>query len=213
MSLYPPEPRNPPPGWWSNAMLCSFHRYFPRKWQSNRRQQMQRRKTRKKQRRRFEIGADGEMTAPSHPRMGGRKSSSERGPNGRECASEEALRHVSDTPPTPPTGSTSSAPATNPATLLRRHGRTSPRVSLPKSRDFTETLPFRDGAFDILTSSLAAHNVDRAGGRLCAPRRYVGGYEEVLTELGWTEVNSKWGRAVVMFRVWPCMVLKARKSE
>jgi hypothetical protein len=31
---------------------------------------MQRRKTRKKQRRRFEIGADGEMTAPSHPRMG-----------------------------------------------------------------------------------------------------------------------------------------------
>jgi hypothetical protein len=35
----------------------------------------------------------------------------------------------------------------------------------------------------------------------------------VLTELGWTEVNSKWGRAVVMFGVWPCMVLKARKSE
>ncbi|KAF8210915.1 putative methyltransferase [Mycena galopus ATCC 62051] len=95
---------------------------------------------------------------------------------------------------------------------------------------FTETLPFKDGVFGVVTSSLAVHNVDKEGrrkaveemARVCAPggyvvivdlAGYVGGYEEVLRELGWTEVNSKWGGAGVMFGAWPCMVLKARKLE
>ncbi|KAJ7242439.1 putative methyltransferase [Mycena rebaudengoi] len=94
---------------------------------------------------------------------------------------------------------------------------------------FTETPPFKDGVFGVVTSSLAVHNVDKEGRKavgemasVCAPggyvvivdlAGYVGGYEEVLRELGWTEVSSKWGGAGVMFGAWVCMVLRARKPE
>ncbi|KAJ7895565.1 putative methyltransferase [Mycena olivaceomarginata] len=95
---------------------------------------------------------------------------------------------------------------------------------------FTETLPFKDGVFGVVTSSLAVHNADKEGrrkavgemARVCATggyvvivdlAGYVGGYEEVLREMGWTEVSSKWGGAGVMFGAWPCLVLKARKPE
>ncbi|KAJ6564552.1 putative methyltransferase [Mycena capillaripes] len=81
---------------------------------------------------------------------------------------------------------------------------------------FTEMLPFKDGVFGVVTSSLAVHNVDKEGrrkavqemARVCLPggyvvildlAGYVGGYEEVLRELGWTEANRKWGGAGVMF--------------
>ncbi|KAJ7199021.1 putative methyltransferase [Mycena pura] len=95
---------------------------------------------------------------------------------------------------------------------------------------FTETLPFNEGVFGVVTSSLAVHNTHKEGrraavkemARVCRPggwlvlvdlAGYVGGYEEVLKALGWTEVASKWGGAGVMFGMWPCMVLKARKPE
>jgi SAM-dependent methyltransferase len=95
---------------------------------------------------------------------------------------------------------------------------------------FTETLPFKEGVFGVVTSSLAVHNTDKEGrraavkemARICMPggwvvlvdlAGYVGGYEKVLRALGWTEVDKKWGGAGVMFGAWPCMVLKARKPE
>lgn len=93
---------------------------------------------------------------------------------------------------------------------------------------FTDPLPFIDGAFQLVTSSLALHNVDVEGrqraikelARVCGVGArvilvdlmgYVKGYADTLTELGWKEVTCAFGGVRVMFGMWPCQVLHATK--
>lgn len=95
---------------------------------------------------------------------------------------------------------------------------------------FTEPLPFADGAFSLVTSSLALHNVDVEGrrraveelARICAPganvilvdlQGYPKGYAETLTGLGWKGVKYAFGGVGVMFGFWPCQVLHATKPS
>ncbi|KAK0650105.1 Demethylmenaquinone methyltransferase [Lasiodiplodia hormozganensis] len=132
------------------------------------------------------------------------------------------------------TTTTTSPAAPLPSPSDEDDSRTSSSSSGPiilHTASFTAPLPFRDGVFGVVTSSLAVHNVGRAGrrhalremARCCRPggyvlvvdlAGYVGGYAECLRgELGWTDVESAWGGVGVMFGVWPCVVLRARKPE
>ncbi|GAD95934.1 methyltransferase [Paecilomyces variotii No. 5] len=93
--------------------------------------------------------------------------------------------------------------------------------------DFTNLL-FRNDTFALVTASLSIHNVDkqarhkaireaarvvRSGGYLVVLDLwgYPGEYQAVLKDLGWTDVSCAFGGVRVMFGIWACQVLKARK--
>ncbi|KAL1847325.1 hypothetical protein Plec18167_001402 [Paecilomyces lecythidis] len=93
--------------------------------------------------------------------------------------------------------------------------------------DFTE-LPFRNDSFALVTASLSIHNVGKQArnkaikeaARVLRPGGYLvildlwgypGQYKAVLEDLGWTDVNCTFGGVRVMFGMWACQVLKARK--
>lgn len=95
---------------------------------------------------------------------------------------------------------------------------------------FTERFPFVDGAFSLVTSSLAIHNAERAGrrraleemARVCKPGGtvilvdlygYVGQHRVVLEELGWTDVDVSLLGWKMMFGVLPCQMLVATKPQ
>lgn len=95
---------------------------------------------------------------------------------------------------------------------------------------FTETLPFRDGAFSLVTSNLAIHNAKKEGrrfavremARVCAPGGkillvdlygYFGEHKAVLAELGWTEVEVSLVGWKMMFGTLPCQMLVATKPQ
>jgi SAM-dependent methyltransferase len=94
--------------------------------------------------------------------------------------------------------------------------------------NFIRDLPFKDGAFGVITASLSLHNVsatERQSAidemiRICAPggcmivldlMGYVSGCRDSLARHGWTDVSLEFGGAKVMFGIWPCQLLKARK--
>ena len=96
--------------------------------------------------------------------------------------------------------------------------------------NFTLDFPFRDDVFNVITASLALHNVSSASResaideviRVCAPggeviildlMGYVSGYREIFLQHGWTDVSLELGGAKVMFGLWPCQLLKARKPN
>jgi SAM-dependent methyltransferase len=93
--------------------------------------------------------------------------------------------------------------------------------------DFT-ALPFADNQMSLVTASLSIHNaspVDRQHGiseicRVCRPggrvlildlMGYVADYEQILKSAGWQDVHMAIGGMKVMFGLWPCQILKARK--
>ena len=93
---------------------------------------------------------------------------------------------------------------------------------------FVEKLPFADGAFSLVTSSLAFHNVDSEGrrtaveelARVCAPgasvilldlRGSVQAYMDTLVALGWRDVSVSFAGVGVMYGMWPCQILRATK--
>ena len=94
---------------------------------------------------------------------------------------------------------------------------------------FTTRLPFEDGHFALVTSSLAIHNVSTQerkaaitelarvtaqGGRMIILELmgYAAGYEDTLRGVcGWEDVQVSMGSAEVLFGVWPCQILLARK--
>jgi ubiquinone/menaquinone biosynthesis C-methylase UbiE len=95
---------------------------------------------------------------------------------------------------------------------------------------FTEELPFADGVFSLVTSSLAIHNVNSDGrkkaveqlARVCRPGGQVlvldlmgsvKTYQDTLLSLGWKDVSYEFGGVGVMFGAWPCQVLKATKPR
>lgn len=96
---------------------------------------------------------------------------------------------------------------------------------------FTETFPFKDGTFSVITSSLAIHNVDRNGrlhavremARVCAPGGklilidlygFFKDHKSVLTEeLGWKDVNVELASWKMMFGSLPCQILTATKPS
>lgn len=98
------------------------------------------------------------------------------------------------------------------------------------SADFTKVLPFRDEAFHVVTASLSLHNVSRAERcsavvemiRVTSPggeviildlAGYVAGYRDVFTTYGWTDLSFEFCGPSVMFGLWPCQLLKARKPS
>jgi SAM-dependent methyltransferase len=95
---------------------------------------------------------------------------------------------------------------------------------------FTEELPFADGVFALVTSSLALHNVDVQGrqraieelARVCKSGGKVvvvdlmghpTGYVETLTSLGWKDVSCEFAGVGSMFGMWPCQVIRATKPS
>lgn len=95
---------------------------------------------------------------------------------------------------------------------------------------FTEELPFADGVFALVTSSLALHNVDIEGrqqairglARVCRPggkvlivdlMGYPKGYMETLISLGWKGVSCEFAGVGSMFGMWPCQVIRATKPS
>ena len=92
-------------------------------------------------------------------------------------------------------------------------------------------LPFADNSFSLVTSSLAIHNVanteeKQRAIRECARVTKPGGwllivdlkgnvvlYERTIRELGWETVQRYWAGMKMMFGLWPCEVLKARKPQ
>ena len=95
---------------------------------------------------------------------------------------------------------------------------------------FTEELPFEDGVFSLVTSSLALHNVDIQGrnraieelSRVCRPGAkvmivdlmgYPKGYMETLASLGWKEATCEFAGVGSMFGMWPCQILRATKPS
>lgn len=99
------------------------------------------------------------------------------------------------------------------------------------TNSFTTRLPFEDGHFALVTSSLAIHNVSAQerkyaiaelarvtspGGQMIILELmgYVAGYEHTLHDVcGWEDVDVSMGSAKVLFGVWPCQVLIARKPR
>lgn len=95
---------------------------------------------------------------------------------------------------------------------------------------FTTTLPFKDNAFTLVTSSLAIHNVSKDGrakaieemARVCKPggkiiilelAGYVGDYKDVLVRLGWKNVKCEMAGLGATFGFWPCQTLTATKPS
>lgn len=94
---------------------------------------------------------------------------------------------------------------------------------------FTETFPFKDNTFSLLTSSLAIHNANREGrldavremARLCTPGGTViiidlyGFFKDhksvLVDELGWKDVDVSVVSWKMLFGVLPCQILKATK--
>ncbi|KAF4338966.1 methyltransferase [Fusarium beomiforme] len=93
---------------------------------------------------------------------------------------------------------------------------------------FTEKLPFADGVFSLVTSSLALHNVSREGraqamseiARVCSPGGQVviidlyghfDEYQNHLVGLGWQDVKVAMVGIQMMYGVWPCQVLSATR--
>lgn len=92
-------------------------------------------------------------------------------------------------------------------------------------------LPFADDSFALLTSSLAIHNVPTSDGKQRAIRECarvtkpngwiiivdlkgsVALYERTLRELGWQSIERKWAGMKMMYGIWPCEILKARKPR
>lgn len=92
-------------------------------------------------------------------------------------------------------------------------------------------LPFADDSFILITASLAFHNVSRAEDRRQAIRECarviqpngwllivdlkgsVALYERSLREFGWESIERKWVGMKMMYGVWPCESLKARKPD
>lgn len=89
-------------------------------------------------------------------------------------------------------------------------------------------LPLRDGSMGLVTASLSIHNADRptrekaiaSAARVLRPggllvilelAGYVGEYRKVLEAKEWTDIETAFGGMQVMFGIWPCQVLKARK--
>lgn len=89
-------------------------------------------------------------------------------------------------------------------------------------------LPFRDGSMGLVTASLSIHNADRptrekaiaSAARILRPggflvilelAGYAGEYRKVLESKGWTDIETAFGGMQVMFGIWPCQILKARK--
>ncbi|ATY62797.1 methyltransferase [Cordyceps militaris] len=70
---------------------------------------------------------------------------------------------------------------------------------------FAVRFPFVDGAFALVTSSLAVHNAGREG------RRYFGEHRSVLEDEGWTDVVVSFVGWRMMFGLWPCQMLVATK--
>jgi SAM-dependent methyltransferase len=95
---------------------------------------------------------------------------------------------------------------------------------------FTETLPFADGVFGLVTANLSLHNANREGrlfaveevARVCAPGGrvvivdlygYFKDHERVLGECGWTGVEVSLLGLDMMFGIWPCEMLAATRPE
>ncbi|KAF9775357.1 hypothetical protein IL306_006533 [Fusarium sp. DS 682] len=93
---------------------------------------------------------------------------------------------------------------------------------------FTERLPFADGVFSLVTSSLALHNVSREGReqavaditRVCSPGGQViivdlcghfAEYQRYLVGSGWYDVKVAMVGIKMMYGVWPCQVLTATR--
>ena len=93
---------------------------------------------------------------------------------------------------------------------------------------FAEDLPFADGIFSLITSSLAIHNVGVKGrkqaiqelARICKPggkvllvdlMGYPKEYAANLTALGWTQVSYGFTGIGSMFGMWPCQIVRANK--
>lgn len=94
---------------------------------------------------------------------------------------------------------------------------------------FTERLPFADGSFSLVTSSLAIHNVPREGqvaaiketARVCSPGGRViiidlfkvKDHAALLESLGWKDVQVKGAGIRMVFGILPCQILIATKPE
>ncbi|KAK1763069.1 hypothetical protein QBC33DRAFT_480563 [Phialemonium atrogriseum] len=94
---------------------------------------------------------------------------------------------------------------------------------------FTERLPFADGVFSLVTSSLAIHNVSRDGqaaavkeiARVCAPGGRViivdlfrvKDHSALLRDMGWKNVRVKGAGIRMLFGILPCQILTAVKPE
>lgn len=95
--------------------------------------------------------------------------------------------------------------------------------------DFTQKLPFADGAFSLITSSLAIHNVSQEGqllaiqeiARVLAPGGKVvivdlfkvKDHYALLKSMGWTDVHTKGAGPRMLYGVLPCQILTATKPE
>jgi SAM-dependent methyltransferase len=95
---------------------------------------------------------------------------------------------------------------------------------------FTESFPFADGVFSLITSSLAIHNVAREGrraalaeiARVCAPGGKViivdlyGFFKDhvgILKSLGWEDVRVVAAGLRMMYGILPCQILQATKPK
>ncbi|KAF4451260.1 methyltransferase [Fusarium austroafricanum] len=95
---------------------------------------------------------------------------------------------------------------------------------------FTERLPFADGVFSLVTSSLAVHNVSKEGraqaiadmARVCSPDGHIiiidlyghhAEYQKHLVGLGWNSVKVAMAGMRMMYGVWPCQVLTATRPS
>jgi SAM-dependent methyltransferase len=97
-------------------------------------------------------------------------------------------------------------------------------------KSFTERLPFADGIFSLITTSLAVHNVERLGrenslremGRVCAPGGriimvdlfwYFKEYERLFEELGFEDIKIFGAGLRMMYGLFPCKILTATKPK
>lgn len=95
---------------------------------------------------------------------------------------------------------------------------------------FTETFPFADGVFGLVTANLSIHNAQREGrifavkemARVCAPGGrvvivdlygYFKDHRVALEECGWTGVDVSLVSFKMMYGVLPCQILTATKPE
>ncbi|KAH6695632.1 methyltransferase [Plectosphaerella plurivora] len=95
---------------------------------------------------------------------------------------------------------------------------------------FEQRLPFADGIFSLVTTSLAVHNVQFLGrenslreiGRICAPGGrvilvdlfwYFQEYEELFDEIGFENIQVVKAGARMMYGLFPCKILTATKPK
>ncbi|KAK2590184.1 hypothetical protein QQS21_012135 [Conoideocrella luteorostrata] len=102
-------------------------------------------------------------------------------------------------------------------------------LSVLHTASFTETFPFVDNIFGLVTANLSIHNTKREGrvfavkemARVCAPGGkivivdlfgFFGDHKAVLEELGWKDVDVTFAGFKMMYGCLPCQVLTASKS-